>query len=70
MTSTKVVAGDVKEDGVTVTIEDAKGGNSRKMDCEILFVATGRRPLTKGVGLEELGIEMDKFGRCIVNGKL
>jgi len=40
------------------------------MDCELLFVATGRRPLTKGVGLEEVGIEMDRFGRCVINDKM
>jgi len=45
-------------------------GKARELTCEILFIATGRRPLTKGIGLEELGIEMDKFGRCIINDKM
>jgi len=48
-------------------MEDAKGGNARTLDTEIVFIATGRRPLTKGIGLEEVGVELDKFGRVVIN---
>lgn len=40
------------------------------MECEYLLIATGRRPLTKGIGLEEVGVEMDKLGRCVINEKM
>lgn len=42
----------------------------RTIECEYLMVATGRRPLTKGLGLEKLGVEMDKFGRILINEKM
>lgn len=70
LTSSKVTAGKGYEDHVEITVEDAKGGNSRQMQADILFVATGRRPLTKGLGLEEVGVELDKFGRVVVNERL
>lgn len=70
LTSSKVTTGKVLEDKVEITVEDAKGGNARQLEAEILFVATGRRPLTRGVGLEEVGVVCDKFGRVVVNEKL
>lgn len=70
MTSSKVTTGKSYEDHVEITVEDAKGGNAQQLQADVLFVATGRRPLTKGVGLEEVGVVMDKFGRVIVNEKL
>ena len=32
-----------------------------------MLVSTGRRPFTKNIGLEELGIETDKIGRIKVD---
>ena len=40
------------------------------MEGELLFVATGRRVVTKDIGLDKVGVEMDKFGRVVVNSKL
>jgi dihydrolipoamide dehydrogenase len=70
LVSTKVTAGKVLEDKVVATIEDAKGGNPRELEAEVLFVATGRRVLTRDLGLDKVGVEMDRLGRIIVNGKL
>ena len=39
------------------------GGETSTIDADIVFVSTGRRPFTKNVGLEALGIETDKVGR-------
>ena len=33
----------------------------------MVLVATGRRPFTKNIGLEELGIETDRLGRIVVD---
>jgi dihydrolipoamide dehydrogenase len=43
------------ENGVRVTVE---GGET--IEAEVLLVAVGRGPTTQGLGLEELGINMDR----------
>jgi len=72
MLNTKVVGGAFNENSnkVHVKVENVTNGISQELQTEILFVATGRRPLTKNCGLEENGVILDKFGRVIVNEKL
>lgn len=43
---------------VTVTI----GNESKKIECDVVLVAVGMKPRSKGIGLEELGIEIDPRG--------
>lgn len=43
------------------------GGSTTTMDANILLVAAGRSPFTKGLGLEEAGIKIDKMGRIEVD---
>ena len=62
---TSAVAG---ADGVGLTVEPAKGGDEEKMEADVVLVAIGRRPFTENLGLEDLGIEMDR-GRVLVNDK-
>jgi len=45
-----------------VTIEDATGGNVRKMDYDVVLVAVGRRAYTDGLGLKEIGVKMNERG--------
>lgn len=66
MLSTKVTATEVK-DKVTLTIQPAAGGATSTLEADVVLVSTGRRPLTKNIGLEELGIKTDKVGRIVVN---
>lgn len=68
--SSKVTGGKVVGDHVEVEVEDAAGGNKRTLSSEKLFIATGRRPLTRNCGLEEVGVQMDKFGRVLINEKM
>jgi len=65
--STGVVASQVTDNGVTLTVAPAKGGDETNLDFDVVLVATGRRPFTSGLGLEELGIETDRQGRIQVN---
>lgn len=67
--NSKVTHWETKQDGVDVLIEDSHGGELRS-SVEVLFVAVGRRPRTKGCGLETVGVELDARGRIIVNDKL
>jgi len=64
---TKVTASEVTADGVKLTIEPAKGGPAEEFPAEVVLVSTGRRPLTRNIGLEELGIETDRVGRIKVD---
>lgn len=58
----KASSADIKEDGVTITYEDMKNNKNETIDADVVLVATGRRPFSDGLGLEELGIEKDKRG--------
>ena len=65
--STKVTASQVTDAGVTLTLEPSAGGAATTFDADVVLVSTGRRPFTKNIGLEALGIETDKVGRIKVN---
>lgn len=64
---TKVVESIVEEDGVVLKTEAAAGGKAKEAKYDIVLVATGRRPYTEGLGLEELGIKTDRLGRIEVD---
>ena len=64
---TKVMASEVSDDGVLLTTEKSAGGGEKQEKYDVVLVATGRRPYTEGLGLEELGIQTDKLGRIEVN---
>lgn len=65
---TKVTGAKASAKKVTVTLE--AGGKEETLKFDKLLVAVGRRPLTRGLGLEEIGIETDaKTGIVIVNEK-
>jgi dihydrolipoamide dehydrogenase len=44
---------------VTCTIETKKG-DTEELKADLLLVAVGRVPVTEGLGLEELGVEVDR----------
>jgi dihydrolipoamide dehydrogenase len=64
---TKVVKADIKGKSVKLTLEPAEGGKSETLECDVVLVAVGRIPNTKGLGLAELGIKTDNRGRVIVD---
>jgi dihydrolipoamide dehydrogenase len=64
---TKVVKSEVTGDGVILTTEPSKGGEAKDETYDVVLVATGRRPYTDGLGLEDLGIQTDKLGRIDVD---
>lgn len=64
---TKVTKSEVLADGVLLTTEPSKGGDATEEKYDVVLVATGRRPYTEGLGLEELGIQKDKLGRIDVD---
>ncbi|CAO4147758.1 dihydrolipoyl dehydrogenase [Methylorubrum aminovorans] len=62
--STKVTGVEVgKNGGATVTVEPAQGGESEKIEADVVLVAIGRVPYTDGLGLETVGVATDNKGR-------
>lgn len=68
--STKVVGAVKTSSGVTVSVESAKDGTKEELECDVLLVCVGRRPYTRGLGLENVGIALDDRGRIPVNSHL
>jgi dihydrolipoamide dehydrogenase len=58
----KVTAAKTGKDGVELTIEPAAGGAAETLKGDVVLVAIGRRPYTDGLGLETVGVEVDKRG--------
>jgi len=58
--NSKVTAATVTNEGVTLTVEPAKGGTAEKLEADVVLVAIGRRPYTEGLGLEEVGVALDE----------
>lgn len=60
---TKVTSARKHDDGVTLTMEPAKGGAGTEISADIVLVAIGRRALTAGLGLAEAGVALDERGQ-------
>jgi dihydrolipoamide dehydrogenase len=46
---------------------DKKTNKEEKLESDICLLATGRVPYTKNLGLETVGITLDKYGRIPVD---
>lgn len=65
--NTKVVSGDKSGEQVRLDVDSAKGGKPETIDADVVLVAIGRRPYTGGLGLENIGMELDERGRVIID---
>jgi dihydrolipoamide dehydrogenase len=59
LTGTKVTSARSGATGVTLEAQ-AADGKATKIETEILLVATGRGPVTNGLGAEDVGLQMDR----------
>lgn len=59
----KVTGVEAAGKGAKVTFEPVKGGDAETLDADVVLVATGRKPYTEGLGLEEAGVVLDERGR-------
>jgi dihydrolipoamide dehydrogenase len=59
LTGTKATRASVTATGVDVEAQDASG-KTQKISAELLLVATGRGPVTAGLGVEKLGIALER----------
>jgi dihydrolipoamide dehydrogenase len=59
LTGTKVTKATATSSGVTIEAE-TPDGKTQKLSADMLLVATGRGPVTTGLGAEEAGIKMER----------
>jgi dihydrolipoamide dehydrogenase len=50
-----------------VTIEPAAGGSPETVEADVVLVCIGRVPYTEGLGLEQVGVQLDNRRRVIVD---
>lgn len=66
--STKVISAKKNAAGkVDVVVEPSSGGAQETLVVDVVLVAIGRYPFTKNLGLEAVGVNMDKKGRIITD---
>ena len=64
--ATKVTGVETGAKGAVVSVEPVAGGDKETIAADIVLVATGRRPYTDGLGLEEAGVVTER-GRVIID---
>ncbi|ACK51431.1 dihydrolipoamide dehydrogenase [Methylocella silvestris BL2] len=55
-----------KGERLKITIEPAAGGDSLTLEADVVLVAIGRRPVTEGLGLDKVGVALER-GRIIID---
>lgn len=60
--STKVLG--IKDRVVEI---ESNGGKKEKLQTDVVLIATGRKPFTQGLGLEKIGVALNKQGFIVVN---
>jgi len=65
--STKVTGVEKKKTGLSVTVEPAQGGDKSMLEADVMMVCIGRRPYTDNLGLDKVGVALDKRGRVITD---
>ncbi len=63
----KVTGVEKSATGAKVTFEPAKGGEATSLDADVVLIATGRKPYTANLGLEEAGVVLDNRGRVEID---
>ncbi len=63
----KCLGAEQNKNGLLIQVEEMATGTKSQIECDYVLVSTGRKPYTQGLGLEKLGIELDKIGRIPVD---
>ncbi|MGV6839907.1 MAG: dihydrolipoyl dehydrogenase [Planktomarina sp.] len=58
---------DLQKKGANVTYTARKDGAQNSIDADVVLVATGRKPMTEGLGLEALGTAMTDRGQVQID---
>jgi dihydrolipoamide dehydrogenase len=62
----KVTKVETAKNAAKVTVEPAAGGDAQTLDADVVLVAIGRRPYTEGLGLEALGVALER-GQIVID---
>jgi dihydrolipoamide dehydrogenase len=63
----KVTGVEKTKKGLKVSVEPAKGGDGATIEADVVLVAIGRVPFTRGLGLEGAGVKTDERGRVVID---
>lgn len=66
---TKVTKGVREGDVVKIEVENVKSGEKEELEADVLLVAIGRRPYTKGLNFEKVGLDVDEKGRLVIDSE-
>jgi dihydrolipoamide dehydrogenase len=66
--ASKVAAIDSKGPTLKASVEPVAGGETSTIEADVALIAVGRVPYTEGLGLEAVGLTLDKRGRIPVDG--
>ncbi|KAJ8901183.1 hypothetical protein NDN08_007033 [Rhodosorus marinus] len=65
--STKVVGATKTPVGLRLTVEPSAGGVQEIVEADVVLVSIGRRPYTAGLGLENVGVQVDRRGQVSID---
>lgn len=68
--STKVTGVEKTKTGAKVSVEAAAGGSPETLEADVVLVAIGRKPYTEGLGLKEVGVQLDERNRVKIDNHL
>ncbi len=66
--SAKVAKVETKDKTVKLTIEPVDGGKTETLECDVALVSVGRVPNTDGLGLSDIGVELDRRRIAVDSG--
>ena len=67
--ATKVTGVSVRGKTATVTVEPAAGGDAETLKADCVLVSIGRKPNVDGLGLENIGLELNQRGQIETDGQ-
>ncbi len=67
MLNTKVIKADQVKDRIELVISGVNDSKENRITCDVALVSVGRKPNTDGLGLVEIGIEVNQRGMINVN---
>jgi len=69
LTDTKAMGWEDKGDRAVLTVE-LKNGQTATLDADKILLSVGRKPVTDGLGLDQVGVTLDKRGYVVVDEQL
>lgn len=63
----KVTASRKEGSEIVLSTEAAKGGEPQDFRADVVLVSVGRRPFVDGLGLDKVGVNVDKRGMVLTN---